>query len=112
MTLIAIIGDGFWILALSLIASAAWQTRARLEPAARVPLPWGLGRLGLAWPRDAALALSVLLPFALGALLLVMGRSAALADSALLTALVRIFLAGVVAWLQVGWLRSVLYSQP
>ena len=104
----AVFGDAFWILALAVIANTALQARRRLAPTDRLGLPWGLGRLGLGQPRDAALITALALPFAVGAGLSWMARAPSLEASGLLIGLTRVFAAGAVAGLHVTWLKATL----
>ena len=104
----AIVGDAAWIVALSLIANACVSASRMMPRNTRLPLPWGLGRLGFNFARDGALMMAVALPFALGAVLLIARQMPQLADLSLLMALIRVFVAGLVAWLNVVWLKGVL----
>ena len=108
MNWLVVIGDAFWIVSLALIASTALQARGRLAPADRLPLFWGLGRLGLTARRDPVLIAALAAPFLVSAATSWMARAPDLQDSGLLVCLARIFTAGAAAGLHVAWLRGVL----
>jgi hypothetical protein len=101
-----VIGDAFWILALSIIANALWRARGTIPAGVRLPLPWGFS--GVRVGRDGAFAVALGVPFILSLALLIASRSPQLAGQTLLMALVRVFTAGLAASLNVFWLNGVL----
>jgi len=103
-----VIGDAFWILALSIIANALWQARQTVPAAARLRLPHPFGQLGLALPRDGAFAVAIAVPFVFSVALLMASRSTESAGQMLMVALLRVFTAGLAAALNVFWLNGVL----
>ena len=103
-----VIGDAFWILALSIIANALWRARQIVPASARLGLPHPFGRLGLALPRDGAFAVAIAVPFIFSVALLMASRSPEFARQMLMVALLRVFTAGLAAALNVFWLNGVL----
>ena len=103
MTLFGILGDLFWILALSVMASAANMARKRVPSGATLPFR------GMELPRIPALLGPIVLAFIIGTALMVAGRTqAGLTAGAVIIFGLKATLAPLLALGHMVWLKSAL----
>lgn len=108
LSVISILGDAVWIVAMALIASATRGAWARLPADARLPMQWGLGgkpnwRAG----KPLALAITVGAPLVFGLVLSAMARSPGLApDELMILFLTRLTTAPLFVLAHMAWMRA------
>jgi len=103
MTLFGILGDLFWILALSVMASAANIARKRVPKGVSLPFR------GIELPRTLALLGPVILGFVMGTALLLAGRSqVGLTAEAVIVFGLKATLAPLLALGHMVWLKAAL----
>jgi len=105
ISLLSVLGDAMWIVAMAMIASGAQRFWRRLPDDVRVPMPWGFSRVRSG--RASAIAVAVGLPLAAGLVLSAVARDPGLApDRVLLAFLVRAFTAPLFVLAHHAWIRA------
>ena len=109
LSLLSILGDAMWIVAMAMIASGSQRFWRRLPPDARVPMQFGFGGQPT-WraSRGVALVFVPVLATVIGLVLLVAARTAESADAQLLIFGVRAFTASTLALAHFLWLTAAL----
>jgi hypothetical protein len=103
MTLLGIFGDLFWILALSVMASAANMARKRVPKGATLPFR------GMELPRTPALLGPIVLAFVIGSALMLAGRTqTGLTAGTVIVFGLKATLAPLLALGHLVWLKSAL----
>ena len=103
MTLLGIFGDLFWILALSVMASAANMARKRVPKGATLPFRW------MELPRTLALLGPIVLAFVIGSALMLAGRTqTGLTAGTVIVFGLKATLAPLLALGHLVWLKSAL----
>jgi hypothetical protein len=108
LSVLSILGDAFWIVAMAMIASATRNIWKALPADARLPMQWGLNRKPT-WRARKPLALGLTLGIALvfGLILSAAARDPALApDERLVLFLVRAATAPLFVLVHLLWLRA------
>ena len=108
LTLLHYVADGFWILAMSLIASTSRGAWKRVPATAKMPMQWGKdGKPTWRVARNPALGVMFGLPLVLGLALSAMQRASMETEQqGVLLFLLRVLLAGLFAIVHVTWLRA------
>ncbi len=105
VSLLSVLGDALWIVAMAMIASGAQRFWRRLSADARVPMPWGFSRLR--GGRVAALVLAIGVPLLAGLALSAIARDPGLApDRVLLAFLARAVTAPLFVLAHYAWIRA------
>ena len=108
VSLLSILGDAMWIVAMAMIASGSQRFWKRLPADARVPMQWTLKRKPT-WRAGKSLAfgLTVGIPLVFGLLLSAVARDASnTPDEVLLAFLVRAFTAPLFVLVHYAWMRA------
>ncbi len=108
VSLLSILGDAMWIVAMAMIASGSQRFWRRLPAEIRVPMQWSLKRAPT-WRAGKPLAfgLTIGIPLVFGLLLSALARDPAIApDERLLTFLVRAFTAPLFVLIHYAWMRA------
>ena len=105
ISVLSILGDAMWIVAMAMIASGAQRFWRRLPVEARVPMPWGFSRIR--GGRASVMVVAVGLPLAAGLVLSALARDPDLSpDRVLLAFLARAFTAPLFVLAHHAWIRA------
>lgn len=111
LSVLSILGDAFWIVAMAMIASATRGAWKGLPADARLPMQWGVMSRNPTWRarKPLALALTVGIPFVFGLILSAVARDPQLApDERLMLFLARTATAPLFVLVHMLWLRAAL----
>ena len=110
LSVLSILGDAVWIVAMAMIASATRAAWARLAPGARLPMRWRADRQPT-WRagKPTALVITIGLPLAFGLVLSGLARSPELApDERMVLFLLRLATAPLFILGHMLWMRAAL----
>lgn len=108
ISVLSILGDAMWIVAMAMIASGSQRFWRRLPADMRVPMQWSLKRTPT-WRAGKPLAfgLTIGIPLVFGLLLSAVARDPSIApDERLLTFLLRAFTAPLFVLVHYAWIRA------
>jgi hypothetical protein len=108
VSVLSILGDAIWIVAMSLIASGSQAFWRRLSPETRIPMQWSGGRQPT-WraQRPLAFGLTIGAPLVFGLTLSAAARDPAISPSeVLLVFLLRTFTGPIFVLIHYAWMRA------